>query len=150
MRSPSWRVFVSLGIALAIGSTIRAQPQEVSKLDPAITDVVTGGNWSAGDREGSFRLVVVTHGYEHLISRLYVQWLEAVPDSGETRLLSTALVDAIPDGFWTLNRPRLVRVGGEWLVLVEGTDTHTDPPRRARWRLAVGAPGELRVRSAAP
>ena len=144
----SWRALVALGTTLGLGAAAPARAQELPALDPAITHVVTGGYWEAAGREGSLRLVVVTHGFDHLISRLYVQWLEAVPDSATVRVVGTEPVRTIPEGIWTLHRPRLRRAGGEWRVSVEGTDTHTDPPRHGRWEVAVGAPGELRARSA--
>jgi hypothetical protein len=143
-----WGALGVLGAALALGAAAPARAQELPALDPAITHVVTGGAWEAAGREGSLRLVVVTHGSDHLISRLYVQWLEVVPDSATPRVVRTERVTAIPDGYWTLGRPRLAHAGGEWRVTVEGADTHFDPPRRGRWEVAIGAPGELLVRSA--
>ena len=142
----------ALGASLYLSvATARAQGEPAAAaLDPAVAHVITGGFWEAGGREGALRLVVVTRCFDHPISRLDVQWLEQAPDSAAPRVVRTALLSAIPDGTWALGPPRLVRTGGEWRAVVEGRDSHTDPMRRGRWVVALGAPGVLRVVRSAP
>jgi hypothetical protein len=132
---------------MCLGATL-AQPavaQGTVALDPNITDVVTGGTWHSSSGEGLLRVVVLTRGFDHLVSELYVQWLLPAAGGAEQRVLQTRRVDAIADGVWTLRTPRLRRSVGLWQVIVEGTNTHTAPPVRRRWIVAVGAPGEVSV-----
>ena len=45
------------------------------KIPVNIHSVMSGGYWSAGKDEGSFRAVVTAGGVEHVVHRLYIQWL---------------------------------------------------------------------------
>ena len=117
----------------------------IEALDPRVASVVTGGSWELGNRRGSIRMVVVTQGGDHLLSRLYVQWLEESSDTAPSKVIQTLSPEGIPSGLWTLHQPRLELVGKRWQASIEGTDTHTSPPRRTRWILTFGAPGDVKV-----
>jgi hypothetical protein len=47
-------------------------------LPPAITTVRTAGWWSDAGREGPYRIVITEHGFDQLVSRLYLQWIELI------------------------------------------------------------------------
>ena len=65
-------------LALAVlAGTAAAQPVAV---DPEVTSVATVGRWQSKGLAGSYRVVVVRDGWEHVWSRVYVEWL---PDPTE-------------------------------------------------------------------
>ncbi len=40
-----------------------------------VTTVITAGRWTDGPVSGAYRVVVVRDGWEHVWSRVYVEWL---------------------------------------------------------------------------
>jgi hypothetical protein len=149
------RLAMAVGVALAITAAVHARSQQrlesvdplIESLDADIVSVVTGGSWELGDRHGTIRLVVVTRGFDHLVSRLYVQWLEDATATAPSKVLRTVSPKETPSGLWTLHEPRFELVQRQWQASLEGTDTHTSPPRRGRWMLTFGGPGDVKVQS---
>ena len=119
-------------------------------VDPRISHVVTGGHWRAGDQEGGFRAVVLSAGFEHVISHLYIEWVSDETETAAARVVASKAVDTVSAGGWSLGSPRLSRDDGQWHVAVDGVNSHFDPPRRGRWIVTVGAPGIVSVRRAPP
>jgi len=119
-------------------------------VDARISHMVSGGYWRAGQLEGRFRAVVLSAGFEHVISHLYIQWVSDETDTTEARIVATKPVDALSVGGWSLGSPKLFRRDGQWRVEVGGVDSHFDPPRRGRWIITIGAPGTVSVRQVPP
>jgi len=57
-----------------------------------IHNVTSGGYWSAGKDEGFFRAVVTAGGVEHVVHRLYIQWLKNNPKTQDYELVRTVNV----------------------------------------------------------
>ena len=64
-----------------IDQGLAREESDVSALNADVVSVVSRGEWQAAGRSGFYRLVVVSGGYEHVTSRLYVQWVEMPRDS---------------------------------------------------------------------
>jgi hypothetical protein len=95
------------------------------------------------------RLIVLTSGYEHLISTLYVQWLEDARETEPARVVRSQRVEGVPS-LWILGVPRFSLVQKKWHATIDGADSHTSPMKTGRWLLVFGGLGELSVRVAAP
>ena len=101
--------------AIMIGSTVipvpaaaQATQQRVAEhLDPRVAFVVTGGEWQHGDEGGTVRIIVLSGGFEHLTSLLFVQWLATDPDSVFPRVLRTEEVREFTMSSWALTDPRI-------------------------------------------
>ena len=136
-----------LSVSLATVATPRLRAQDTPPvLDPTITSVVTGGYWRSDGRDGTLRAIIVTNGFDHLVSRLYVQWLTQATDTGAPHVFKSQLVEAVSAGGWVLSSPRLVRSGSQWQFAIDAANSHFSPPRRGRWILTVGAPGTVTAR----
>ena len=48
----------------------------VEKTPVTIHSLASGGYWSVGKDEGFFRAVITADGVEHVVHRLYIQWLK--------------------------------------------------------------------------
>ena len=74
-------------------SSVIQKPSTAAETVPlSVETVETFGFWSEGKAEGSYRLVLLQEGYEHLSHRLIIEWIALSPASGR------ALVDQIePD-----------------------------------------------------
>jgi len=67
----------------------------VESLPTAVATVRTVGWWSEAGREGPYRIVITEHGFDKLVSRLYLQWLELVGEPSGARLLTTVGFDEL-------------------------------------------------------
>lgn len=52
-----------------------------TKIDPYISSVVSLGNWETTEQRGFYRFVTVSGGWEHVSSKLYVQWVSVSPEA---------------------------------------------------------------------
>jgi hypothetical protein len=115
---------------------------DASKLDPALTSVVTGGYWESGGKRGSVRLLVFNTGWQHVRTRLVVQWIEEQPATERIVIHASRDVEAIPSEMWALAAPRLELQNRRWYVIVTGA---SDGGRiRRTWRFELAGLGVVR------
>jgi hypothetical protein len=111
-------------------------------LDPQVEFVVTGGSWQRGEQSGEYRIVVRNSGYEHVSSRVNVEWLEANPDSG-TFVRASRTLEAITDGVYSIGLPKIEIVAGRSELILSGTHTYEYSHRG--WRFVLGEPDVVRT-----
>ena len=58
----------------------------------SINSVMSGGLWTRGKDEGFFRTVITADGVEHVVNRLYIQWLKINTDNQTYELVRTVNV----------------------------------------------------------
>lgn len=96
------RRFLTVILAgMALCAPARAEDKLLAEADgvaPNIHQVVSGGYWSQGKREGFFRVIVISGGVEHVAHRLYLQWLEIDLDIQSYSVASTRGVKEINGG----------------------------------------------------
>jgi len=93
-------------LAVAIGFIAAAVPThaqdmllgDAERVPGRIHKVEAGGYWARDKKEGFFRVVVVSAGVEHVVRRLYIQWLTIDPDSQDYRLVGTTPVKELNEG----------------------------------------------------
>src|SRR5215204_5248236 len=115
-----WNLAAATIVVACAASSLRAQ-QELPGLDPSIKAVVSGGYWESGGQRRTIRLVVVSGGPDHIVSTLYVQWLEDPTEENGTTVVRSTSVDEV-SGVVSIGEPRLVRAGKQWRATVTGTD----------------------------
>jgi hypothetical protein len=118
--------------------------QDSLSLDPSVAHVVTGGSWSSGTASGQYRIVVRTGGWEHVVSELYIQWLQEDPQVQRIVVRATQLVTSVTPGIYSLGRPDLTCTDTGCRVQISGT-VSTSPSQQASWVLKLGAPGQYAV-----
>ena len=95
-RLPAFMTFaVAFAAAwLLLPTPVRADKwdKRVGALPPEIEFVLATGYWSDKDREGNFRVLITQHGYEHVDSRLYLQWLAHDVDTRTSRVAANVPV----------------------------------------------------------
>ena len=124
---------------------LSGEEASVAALNADIVSIVSGGEWQGDGRNGFYRLVVVSGGYEHVTSRLYVQWVQESQDSSTpSRVVHTKNV--FGDSLYSLGVQTISLVQRSWQATVDGSDGHGQPPRPGQWVLALGPPGETQVR----
>jgi hypothetical protein len=67
-------------------------PNDARATPVSIHSVQSGGSWQSGKQEGFYRVVVVAGGFEHVIAKLYLQWIATDSDEREYKLVRTVEV----------------------------------------------------------
>jgi len=139
------QLLLALGLITCVPGLSQAQKQigfDVSKLDPALTSVVSGGYWESGGKRGSIRLLVFNTGWDNVRSRLVVQWIEEQPAKDRILIHASRDVEAIPSEMWALAAPRIELHNKRWYVIVTGA---SDGGRiRRTWKFELAGLGVVR------
>ncbi|HEV8356688.1 MAG TPA: hypothetical protein VGQ17_08000 [Gemmatimonadales bacterium] len=125
--------------------THRASAQDSALVDPRVSAVATGGQWTAEARSGYYRVIIRTGGVEHASSDLTLQWLAAPdPDALPTVVRSVAIKEL--SGIGRLDRPQLGQFQKGWRLWVHVTDTQSPQGAQTIRAVDLGPPGEVKVR----
>ena len=139
------RLVLAIGLVACAPTTSFAQKQigfDATKLDPALTAVVSGGYWESGGKRGSIRLLVFNTGWDNVQSRLVVQWIEEQPVKDRILVHASRDVEAIPGEMWALAAPRIELHNKRWYVIVTGA---SDGGRiRRTWKFELAGLGVVR------
>jgi hypothetical protein len=96
---------IGMGVARAEGQTQRAPAAGAASVDPAITDVATGGSWG---QHGHYRIVVVRSGSEHIVYSVFAQWVDFDPTRGGRVVASRRIAELSDDIAESPANPRFV------------------------------------------
>ena len=112
-------------LLLSVAGSVHAQDEDVAdaKAIPAsVQSVQSGGYWQKGDQDGHYRVVVTSGGFEHVISKIYVQWIELDQDAREYKVLRTLDIKELNGGFASTiaATPKFTRAGPWSIALVVG------------------------------
>jgi hypothetical protein len=113
-------------------------------VDPTVAEVVTGGHWSSGGQSGFYRVIVRTGGFEHIVSRLTIEWLIEPTRDDPPRVMRSVQVPEL-SGIARLDRPRIGQFLKGWRVWVQLTDTHSESGKQINRSIDLGPPGEIKV-----
>ncbi|NRQ17503.1 hypothetical protein [Ensifer sesbaniae] len=91
-------------------------------VDPDVMAVVEGGYWREdGIGEGSYRIIVVSQGFEHVSSRVVAEWKLAGSEKGRARIVHS--VELVKGGVYSVGAPEIEFSGDGARVEVGGTAT---------------------------
>ena len=96
-----------------------------ASLVPAnIDNVQTGGYWSGNGDDGQYRVVVVNSGFEHVVSHVYVEWIETPKDSDTEPTVIASVEPNLPFGNGIASlETRLIPIRKNRVsIVVSGTD----------------------------
>lgn len=116
----------------------------VEALPPEIATVRTAGWWTEAHRAGTYRIVITEHGFDKIVSRLYLQWLEPDAEAGP-RILATVgfeQLNEVPVYHLEIAAIRPLQDGLE--VELDGSSLYTGETRR--FLLHAAAPGTATLR----
>lgn len=140
---------VLLGLsAWAFCTGLAASPSDSPELglNADVAFVSTGGAWAKGDRTGAVRVVVVNGGFEHVTSRVFLQWLAVNREKG-IWIVDSVAVDRINNpGVWSLGQPALSYEDGVTIVRLHATNPYDGED--TVFMLSVKGPGDFGVEAA--
>jgi hypothetical protein len=112
-----------------------------------VSSVQTIGRWQSGSDEGSYRIVVTSEGWEHVWSRVFVEWL-AEPTNRDVPREPPRVVELMPPlahGTAVLEASARSPKLGELIITVTATSNRQLGSRKQRFVFRAGAPGEVQL-----
>ena len=123
-----------------------ANAQGVPTVPTEVSGVLAGGYWTSGAQEGSYRIIIVSGGFEHIVSQVFLQWLsQPTSPNDSVVVLSTVELEAISAGGWQATNPQFELKNKKWEATIASSNSHTDPISSTRWRLTLGPPGSYSI-----
>ena len=116
---------------------------QAPSLPPEIDRVTTLGWWQSGSTAGTYRVVTTTQGWEHLWSRVFVEWLPE-PASREEARKPISVVELIPpiaQGTAVLDANARSVKPGEIMISMIATPNSTANARTQRFSFRARQPG---------
>jgi hypothetical protein len=116
--------------------------QQTDSLDTSIETVISGGHWEANGTSGTYRIVVVSEGWEEVRQRVVVQWLVEDQAQRDILIVKSADLASVAESFWSLDEPKLWQRRGAWFLTVRTTAMPMSQPT-GTLTVALGGPGRL-------
>ncbi|BAV97791.1 hypothetical protein LEN_2304 [Lysobacter enzymogenes] len=112
-------------------------------VEPNVDAVVQAGRWSEVEAgEGSYRVVVVGQGFEHVSTRVLAQWKADGGEDGQARIVHEA--ELVAPGNYSLTAPKLTTTASGVRVELRGVATY-DSRRRVVCRFDLAPGGKVTV-----
>lgn len=113
---------------------------------PQVHSVASGGYWSSGRHSGVYRVIVVNEGFEHVASRVFVEWIAEPTSPTEDPTVIAVVEPSLPFGAGVASlqatlkplAPNRVRVALAGVVSAE-------PSQKVRAVVIATAPGLVSV-----
>jgi hypothetical protein len=129
---------------LAAARGAHAQAESVPAIDPSISQLVSGGYWESGARRGTYRVVELASGWEHIRRRVVVQWLlEPSSPEASSRVVATVPLEKFAEEVYSVSEPVLDFARG-WNLTVR-TTSRPDQQPDGTLRFKLGAPNKVQL-----
>jgi hypothetical protein len=138
MKKIVWLTLIAVGLSAGVAQS-RA---EVPAVPLDVATVVSGGAWETADAAGTYRVVIVDEGFEHVHSTLWLEWLAPVQD-GPPALVARVRVKELSDGFWSLRIDDADRTFKQGRIVLRATHAYSLESRTIQ--IEAGRPGLYRV-----
>ena len=90
-------MFRHLCVAAVLVISIAAGAEPSPQVEPKVVSVQTIGRWVANQVAGRYKVIVTTEGWEHVWSRVYVEWLPD-PNNSDEEWKSAGIAELVPPG----------------------------------------------------
>lgn len=121
-------------------------PALCGQVPPEVVSVESGGYWESDGRSGSYRVVVTNHGFEHVTSRVVVEWVADPESPREGPVIVAAVEPPLPFGNGVASlSATLDPVGPGHVRITLSGAIAVDPTQSVGAVIAATAPGEVAV-----
>ncbi len=106
--------------------------------------MVSGGYWESGTDSGIYRVVVVNSGFEHVTSRVFVEWVRGPKSDESSPAIVAALEPALPfgHGIASLDVSLTPLAKGKVRIVVSGVIS-AEPSKKVRVVLLAKQPSRV-------
>lgn len=116
--------------------------QAGSDVPASVHSVTSGGYWEAKGSAGIYRVVVINQGYEHVTSRVLVEWVQGPSSPNEEVKVVSSVEPELPFGSNTASLSASLKplATGQVQVVISGV-VSVDPSRKVSAVLLASKPG---------
>src|SRR4051812_8088554 len=83
---------------ILLSALMAAMPTGAAHVPADVTSVESGGQWSSHGINGSYRVIVVNGGFEHVISHVFIEWISDPTISAPQPAVIASVEPALPFG----------------------------------------------------
>ena len=84
-------------------SLLLASSAPESVVQPEVSSVVSGGYWTSEGQSGTYRVVIVNSGFEHVVSQVFIEWVADPTSEQDSPKVVAAVEPKLPfDGVASL------------------------------------------------
>ena len=122
-----------------------------SNVPPSVHAVLSGGYWQSGIEAGTYRVVVINTGWEHVTSRVFIEWVREPSGRDNLPVVVSSVEPELSFGQETasLNVTLKPLAKGKVQVVLVGV-VSAQPSRKVKAVLVVTAPGRVATMAANP
>jgi len=102
------------GAAFSVGAAVKA--------DPHVTNASVFGEWEYAEKRGTYRIIVMHQGFEHVSSEVTAEWIADPRDSNEDSHLVFSKT-LVPYGIYSFGEPEYAKINGRIRVTLKGINT---------------------------
>lgn len=139
-------VSTALLVILVLSMPARAETDAQSRapeISAAVRSVVSGGGWVEGDVRGFYRVILESEGFEHVSSRLWLEWLVEQSREDPAMVVARTLVTELSQGFLSLGLENAEEELLSSRLRVSGANPYSLDEQA--FEIELGGPGVYRV-----
>ncbi len=106
---------------LPMCSIAEESPAKWNALDPALESVVSGGFWERKGSDGVFRVVVIAQGWEHVGTRVLLQWIRRDAEKQALVVERTVPIKELEALEWHAGEVKFVLSKDTWQIRIPVT-----------------------------
>lgn len=132
-----------LAIGLAVAMAANAQTG-TPIVPPSVSGVAIGGQWSSAKGGGPLRVVIADHGFEHIHSQVWIEWLD-LDERGRRRLAARVLVKELSGGFAVVSLGDRREVFRDGRIRLLSVNPYAPQDKETMVEIEPGAPGRYKI-----
>jgi hypothetical protein len=109
----------------------------------SVAAVTSGGQWETKNERGRYRVIVEEGGWEHVISRVHIEWLAELSKEKKLAVVAAKMISEL-DGLWTFGPVKIIPSKKGTLLELPATDPHDGHQRK--FLVELGPPGRYRIK----
>ena len=111
----------------------------------ALEFAVTGGSWHADSSRGQYRVLVLTGGFEHMVSEFHLQWVSDPGMSDSAAVLRSVPIDEVNGVLRARSAPTIQHGPAGTRITIALVDSHSPNAAGRRCVVTPGLPGRYTI-----
>jgi hypothetical protein len=124
---------------------VSGSSRDTAALGARVSQVVSGGSWTAGPSSGHYRIVVSSDGAVDNHYTIVVQWMERSASARDLALVFSVDLKSLGTRWYSMLDPDLRWSRGRWILTLDASDAPLMPAMH-RATFELGGPGYIRER----
>jgi hypothetical protein len=117
-----------------------------SGVPASVKSVVSGGYWQSSAQSGSYRVVLVNSGYEHVVTRMFIEWVREPNSRDQGAVVVSSVEPELPfhQGVASFTAALVPLSSGKVRIVLSGV-VSTQPTQRVHASLIATKPGMVEM-----